>query len=140
MKDKKNQLEKLLENELICFKEILYKTQQVSREEDTPSTESLVNLLKYRDNQIELIKKLESDRKSLDTIKNDVSNKERIDFVKKEIKFVALKLVEIDAKMLYLLAMKKEEIVKGLCIHSDNDTRDKSVQSSGKQLIDITLD
>ena len=48
MKDKKNQLEKLLENELICFKEILYKTQQVSREEDTPSTESLVNLLKYR--------------------------------------------------------------------------------------------
>ena len=89
MKDKKNQLEKLLENELICFKEILYKTQQVSREEDTPSTESLVNLLKYRDNQIELIKKLESDRKSLDTIKNDVSNKERIDFVKKEEEYIA---------------------------------------------------
>ena len=140
MNDKKNQLEKLLENELICFKEILYKTQQVSRGEDTPSMESLVNLLKYRDNQIDLIKKLESDRKSLDTIKNDVSNNERIDFVKKEIKFVALKLVEIDAKMLDLLAMKKEEIVKGLCVHSDNSTRDKSFRSSGKQLIDITLD
>ena len=67
-------------------------------------------------------------------------NIEKINSVKKEIKFVALKLVEIDAKMLDLLAMKKEEIVKGLCVHSDNNTRDKSIRSSGKQLIDITLD
>jgi hypothetical protein len=64
----------------------------------------------------------------------------KVDSIKKEIKYIALKLVEIDAKMLDLLAIKKEKIIKGLCAHTDSKGRDGSVHSSKKQLIDITLD
>ena len=136
----KNQLEKLLESELVCFKEILYKTQQVDNNGNSQSMGSLMELLDYRDNQIGLIKKLETERKTLECF--DISNNQqtKVDTIKKEIKYIALKLVEIDAKLLDLLAMKKEKIVKGLCSHTDSKGRDRSIQSSRKQLIDITLD
>ena len=136
----KNQLAKLLENELICFKEILYKTQQVNKGEDSPSTGSLMQLLGYRDNQIGLIKKLETERRSLENYVISDGQQSKIDSIKKEIKYIALKLVEIDAKMLDFLAIKKEEIIKGLCANTDSKGRDRSIRSSRKQLIDITLD
>ena len=136
----KNQLEELLEDELICFKEILYKTQQVNKGEDSPSMGSLMKLLGYRDNQIGLIKKLETKRKSLEKFIISNNQQSKVDSIKKEIKYIALKLVEIDAKLLDLLAIKKEEIIKGLCAHTDIKGRDRSIRSSRKQLIDITLD
>ena len=64
----------------------------------------------------------------------------KVDTIKKEIKYIALKLVEIDAKMLDFLAMKKEEIIKELCSHTDSIGRDRSIRLSRKQIIDITLD
>ena len=64
MSKNKTQLEKLLESELVCFKEILYKTQQVDNKGNSQSTVSLMELLDYRDNQIGLIKKLETERKT----------------------------------------------------------------------------
>ena len=51
----KTQLEKLLESELVCFKEILYKTQQVDNKGNSQSTESLMGLLDYRDNPLHVI-------------------------------------------------------------------------------------
>ena len=140
MKNKKNKLEKLLKNELVCFKEILYKTQQVSSSDDLQSIESISYLLNHRDKQIELIKKLESDRKSLNALNDDVKNAQLIESLKKEIKNVALKLVQIDANMLDLIAMRKEEIIKGLCLHADNSSIDRSNSQSGRHIIDITLD
>ena len=107
---------------------------------NSQSTVSLMELLDYRDNQIGLIKKLETERKTLECF--DISNNQqtKVDTIKKEIKYIALKLVEIDAKLLDLIAMKKENIVKELCVHTDNIGRDRSIQSSRKKLIDITLD
>ena len=135
-----NQLEELLEDELICFKEILYKTQQVNKGETSLSTQSVMKLLGYRDTQIGLIKKLETERKSLEKFIISDYQQSKVDSIKKEIKYIALKLVEIDAKMLDLLAIKKEKIIKGLCAHTDSKGRGGSVHSSKKQLIDITLD
>lgn len=79
-------------------------------------------------------------RKSLESSSNFKIEKEKINYLKKEIKGIALKLVEMDAKMLDLLVMKKEEIVKGLCVHSDNTYKDRFVRPFRKQIVDITLD
>tara|TARA_B100001013_G_scaffold242761_1_gene149965 strand:- start:89 stop:511 length:423 start_codon:yes stop_codon:yes gene_type:complete len=140
MKKNKNQLEDLLKNELICFKEILYKTQQVNKGETSLSTQSVMKLLGYRDTQIGLIKKLERERKTLENFIISDHQQSKVDAIKKEIKYIALKLVEIDAKLLDFLAIKKEEIIKGLCSHTDSIGRDRSIRSSRKQIIDITLD
>tara|TARA_B100001123_G_C15345850_1_gene1037091 strand:+ start:2769 stop:3191 length:423 start_codon:yes stop_codon:yes gene_type:complete len=136
----KDQLEQLLENELTCFKEILYKTQQVDIIKPPQSTSSMMELLDFRDSQIVLIKKMEIERKKIKQF--DISNnqKMKVATLKKEIKQIALKLVEIDAKLLDLLAMKKENIVKGLCSNTDNKGRDGFANPSSKQLIDITLE
>ena len=99
-----------------------------------------MKLLGYRDTQIGLIKKLETERKSLEKFIISDYQQSKVDSIKKEIKYIALKLVEIDAKMLDLLAIKKEKIIKGLCAHTDSKGRGGSVRSSKKQLIDITLD
>ena len=140
MKKNKNQLEDLLQNELICFKEILYKTQEVNKGEASLSTQSVMKLLGHRDTQIRLIKKLERERKTIENFIISDHQQSKVDSIKKEIKYIALKLVEIDAKMLDLLAIKKEKIIKGLCAHTDSKGRGGSVHSSKKQLIDITLD
>ncbi|HJM47028.1 MAG TPA: hypothetical protein QGH56_04335 [Candidatus Marinimicrobia bacterium] len=140
MDKNKDQLEELLKNELVCFKEILYKTQEVNEGETALSTKSLVKLLGHRDTQIGLIKKLEKERKILDNFIISDQQKLKVDTIKKEIKYIALKLVEIDAKMLDYLAMKKEEIIKELSSHTDSIGRDRSIRSSRKQIIDITLD
>ena len=140
MDKNKDQLEDLLRNELVCFKEILYKTQEVNKGETSLSTKSLVKLLGHRDTQIGLIKKLEKERKILDNYIISDQQKLKVDTIKKEIKYIALKLVEIDAKMLDLLAMKKEEIVKELCSYTDSIGRERSTRLSRKQIIDITLD
>ena len=140
MDKNKNQLEELLRNELVCFKEILYKTQEVNEGETALSTKSLVKLLGNRDTQIGLIKKLEKERKILDNYIISEQQQLKVDTIKKEIKYIALKLVEIDAKMLDLLAMKKEEIVKELCSYTDSIGRERSTRLSRKQIIDITLD
>ena len=140
MDKNKNQLEELLRNELVCFKEILYKTQEVNEGETALSTKSLVKLLGDRDTQIGLIKKLEKERKILDNYIISEQQQLKVDTIKKEIKYIALKLVEIDAKMLDLLAMKKEEIVKELCSYTDTIGRERSTRLSRKQIIDITLD
>ena len=140
MDKNKNQLEELLRNELVCFKEILYKTQEVNEGETALSTKSLVKLLGNRDTQIGLIKKLEKERKILDNFIISEQQQLKVDTIKKEIKYIALKLVEIDAKMLDYLAMKKEEIIKELSSHTDSIGRDRSIRSSRKQIIDITLD
>lgn len=140
MDKNKNQLEELLRNELVCFKEILYKTQEVNEGETALSTKSLVKLLGDRDTQIGLIKKLEKERKILDNYIISDQQQLKVDTIKKEIKYIALKLVEIDAKMLDLLAMKKEEIVKELCSYTDTIGRERSTRLSRKQIIDITLD
>ncbi len=140
MDKNKNQLEELLRNELVCFKEILYKTQEVNEGETALSTKSLVKLLGNRDTQIGLIKKLEKERKILDNYIISEQQQLKVDTIKKEIKYIALKLVEIDAKMLDFLAIKKEEIIKELCSRTDSIGRDRSVRSSRKQIIDITLD
>ena len=140
MKKNKNQLEDLLQNELICFKEILYKTQEVNKGEASLSTQSVMKLLGHRDTQIRLIKKLERERKTIENFIISDHQQSKVDAIKKEIKYIALKLVEIDAKMLDLLAIKKEKIIKGLCAHTDSKGRDGSVHSSKKQLLDITLD
>ena len=140
MDKNKDQLENLLRNELVCFKEILYKTQEVNKGETSLSTKSLVKLLGHRDTQIGLIKKLEKERKILDNYIISDQQKLKVDTIKKEIKYIALKLVEIDAKMLDLLAMKKEEIVKELCSYTDTIGRERSTRLSRKQIIDITLD
>ena len=125
---------------MVCFKEILYKTQEVNEGETALSTKSLVKLLGHRDTQIGLIKKLEKERKILDNFIISDQQKLKVDTIKKEIKYIALKLVEIDAKMLDYLAMKKEEIIKELSSHTDSIGRDRSIRSSRKQIIDITLD
>jgi len=140
MEKTKDQLEQLLENELTCFKEILYKTQQVDTINNPQSTTSIRELLDFRDSQILLIKKMEIERKKMELF--DISNNQRmkVESIKKEIKQAALKLVEIDASLLDLLAIKKENIVKGLCSNTDNKGRDRSANPSGKQLIDITLE
>ena len=140
MKKTKDQLEQLLENELTCFKEILYKTQQVNTIKSPQSTTSIMELLDFRDFQIGSIKKLEIERKKMEQY--DISNNQtmKLESIKKEIKQTALKLVEIDANLLDLLAIKKENIVKGLCSNTDNKGRDRSANPSGKQLIDITLE
>ena len=140
MEKNKDQLEELLRNELVCFKEILYKTQAVNKGETSLSTKSLMKLLGYRDTQIGLIKKLETERKSLEKFIISDYQQSKVDSIKKEIKYIALKLVEIDAKLLDFLAIKKEEIIKGLCSHTDSIGRDRSIRSSRKQIIDITLD
>ena len=140
MKKNKNQLEDLLQNELICFKEILYKTQEVNKGEASLSTQSVMKLLGHRDTQIRLIKKLERERKTLENFIISDHQQSKVDSIKKEIKYIALKLVEIDAKLLDFLAIKKEEIIKGLCSHTDSIGRDRSIRSSRKQIIDITLD
>ena len=140
MDKNKDQLEDLLRNELVCFKEILYKTQEVNKGETSLSTKSLVKLLGHRDTQIGLIKKLEKERKILDNYIISDRQQLKVDTIKKEIKYIALKLVEIDAKMLDLLAMKKEEIVKELCSYTDTIGRERSTRLSRKQIIDITLD
>ena len=140
MDKNKDQLEELLKNELVCFKVILYKTQEVNEGETALSTKSLVKLLGHRDTQIGLIKKLEKERKILDNFIISDQQKLKVDTIKKEIKYIALKLVEIDAKMLDYLAMKKEEIIKELSSHTDSIGRDRSIRSSRKQIIDITLD
>ena len=140
MDKNKDQLEELLKNELVCFKEILYKTQEVNEGETALSTKSLVKLLGHRDTQIGLIKKLEKERKILDNFIISEQQQLKVDTIKKEIKYIALKLVEIDAKMLDFLAIKKEEIIKELCSRTDSIGRDRSVRSSRKQIIDITLD
>ena len=72
----------------------------------------------------------------------NISNNQetKVDSIKKEIKSIAIELVGIDAKLLDLIAMKKENIVKELCVHTDNIGRDRSIQTSRKKLIDITLD
>ena len=140
MDKNKDQLENLLRNELVCFKEILYKTQEVNKGEISLSTKSLVKLLGHRDTQIGLIKKLEKERKILDNYIISDQQQLKVDTIKKEIKYIALKLVEIDAKMLDLLAMKKEEIVKELCSYTDTIGRERSTRLSRKQIIDITLD
>jgi len=140
MDKNKDQLEELLKNELVCFKEILYKTQEVNEGETALSTKSLVKLLGNRDTQIGLIKKLEKERKILDNYIISEQQQLKVDTIKKEIKYIALKLVEIDAKMLDFLAIKKEEIIKELCSRTDSIGRDRSVRSSRKQIIDITLD
>ena len=140
MDKNKDQLEELLKNELVCFKEILYKTQEVNEGETALSTKSLVKLLGHRDTQIGLIKKLEKERKILDNFIISDQQKLKVDTIKKEIKYIALKLVEIDAKMLDYLAMKKEEIIKELSSHTDSIGRDRSIRLSRKQIIDITLD
>ena len=140
MDKNKDQLEELLKNELVCFKEILYKTQEVNEGETALSTKSLVKLLGNRDTQIGLIKKLEKERKILDNYIISEQQQLKVDTIKKEIKYIALKLVEIDAKMLDFLAIKKEEIIKGLCSHTDSIGRDRSIRLSRKQIIDITLD
>ena len=140
MKKNKDQLENLLRNELVCFKEILYKTQEVNTGESSLSTKSLMKLLGNRDTQIGLIKKLETERKSLEKFIISDYQQSKVDSIKKEIKYIALKLVEIDAKLLDFLAIKKEEIIKGLCAHTDSKGRDGYIRSSKKQLIDITLD
>ena len=140
MKKTKDQLEQLLENELICFKEILYKTQQIDTIKSPQSTSSIMELLDFRDSQIILSKKMELERKKIDQF--DISNNQqmKVGSLRKEIKQTALKLVEIDAKLLDLLAMKKENIVKELCSNTDNRSRDGYVNPSSKQLIDITLE
>jgi len=140
MKKTKDQLEQLLENELTCFKEILYKTQQVNTIKSPQSTTSIMELLDFRDFQIGSIKKLEIERKKMEQY--DISNNQtmKLESIKKEIKQTALKLVEIDANLLDLLAIKKENIVKGLCSNTDNIGRNRSANPSGKQLIDITLE
>ena len=140
MSKNKTQLEKLLESELVCFKEILYKTQQVDNKGNSQSTVSLMELLDYRDNQIGLIKKLETERKTLEGYNISNNQETKGDSIKKEIKAIAIELVGIDAKLVDLIAMKKENIVKELCVHTDNIGRDRSIQTSRKKLIDITLD
>ena len=140
MDKNKDQLEELLRNELVCFKEILYKTQEVNNGETSLSTKSLLTLLEHRDTQIGLIKKLEKERKTLDKYIISDQQQLKVDTIKKEIKYIALKLVEIDAKMLDFLAMRKEEIIKELCSHTDSIGRDRSIRSSRRQIIDITLD
>ena len=140
MDKNKDQLEELLKNELVCFKEILYKTQEVNEGETALSTKSLVKLLGHRDTQIGLIKKLEKERKILDNYIISEQQQLKVDTIKKEIKYIALKLVKIDAKLLDFLAIKKEEIIKGLCSHTDTIGRDRSIRLSRKQIIDITLD
>ena len=87
-----------------------------------------------------MIKKLETERKTLECYNISNNQETKVDSIKKEIKSIAIELVGIDAKLLDLIAMKKENIVKELCVHTDNIGRDRSIQTSRKKLIDITLD
>ena len=85
-------MEDLLKNELVCFKEILYKTQQVNKGESSLSSKSLMKLLGYRDTQIGLIKKLEKERKTLDNFIISDLQQSKVDAIKKKLNILLLNL------------------------------------------------
>ncbi len=130
-----NLLKTLLQEELSCFKEILYQTQEYQKNLDKRTTDALLDLLDEREMRINLINRLENERKKLEL--NAPEFEPVIDSIKKDIKDIALNLVRVDAELLDILAMSKENIIKELSQTTKNKNMMNSYRDETSRFIDI---
>ncbi len=106
----------LLEQELMCFHEIMAKTQEIIDDSDTVSLKSILELLDTRDHWINRIKELENHKANMDVSLTD-SEYSRL---MKQISMIAKSLVVTDARLFDILQIKKMNVVKEMGKIADN--------------------
>ncbi len=111
-----NSAQLLLEQELLCFHEIMAKTQDILDDSDTISLKSILDLLDIRDHWIERLKHLETKRVNSSISKSDLKKTQLF----QQISAIAKSLVVTDAKLLDLLQVKKMNVVKEMGKIADN--------------------
>lgn len=130
-----NLLETLLQEELSCFKEILFQTQTLQNGMNTQVTETVLELLEERELRINLINRLENERLKLELCTNEFQPV--IETIKGDIKDIALNLVRIDAELMDILAAKKEEIAKELKYSSKVINAGHLISKDKSRFIDV---
>jgi ABC-type ATPase with predicted acetyltransferase domain len=98
----------LLEQEMVCFHDIMAKTQEIINHSDTISLKSILELLDMRDHWIERLKQLES-QKDLQRVAGTELKRSKLG---RQIASIAKSLVVTDAKLLDILQIRKMNIVK----------------------------
>ncbi len=100
----------LLEQELQCFHQIMDHTQDILDESDAFSMEAILNLLDKRDLWIEEIRRLETKLQQQTPWTSSRNNQK----LRAEINAMAKSLVVTDARLLDILQMKKNGMIKEL--------------------------
>ena len=98
----------LLEQELQCFHQIMYKTQEVLDDSGSYSLRAILDLMDIRDFWIEKIKALEERQKLLGAFDENG----QVEGLREQIQALAKSLVVTDAKLLDILQMKKLGVIK----------------------------
>ena len=132
---KNDRLKKLLQEELSCFKEILEQTWAFQLNLNERTTDALWDLLDEREIRINLIYRLENERKKLEL--KSTEYEPVVARIKEDIKDIALNLVQVDAEFLNILAMSKDNIVKELFQTTDNKNMMNSQREQTSRFIDI---
>ncbi len=106
----------LLEQELVCFHEIMAKTQEIMDESDTISLKSILELLDARDLWIDRLRQLEKKKNALQMDEQEMKKSKIV----KQLCSIAKSLVVTDAKLLDILHVRKMNAVKEMGKIADN--------------------
>ncbi len=138
MNHNQTEVESILKEELDCFKNILLETKEVIKQKESffknsVTLDRMEILLESRERWIELLKRLEEQKEKFAFSQIDFYN------TRKEISKIAHTLVEIDAKILDILQIKKIETIKEITKLVDNSSRNTNSNryTSVPRLIDI---
>ena len=104
----------LLEQELMCFHEIMSRTQEILDDSDSISLKSILNLLDVRDHWIDRLKELETQKSEFDV------SEAKHDKLLQQISAIAKSLVVTDARLFDILQIKKMNVVKEMGKIADN--------------------
>ena len=119
--------QRLLEQELQCFHEIMDRTQDIIEEADTLSLKSILELLDVREHWITEIKRLEDARSDMNIPRSQWKRNELME----EISQLAKSLVVTDAKLLDILQIRKMNTVKEMGKMADNRGKATNAMQSG---------
>jgi len=129
-------VEKLLNQELICFNRIMNETGKFLNESGTFSVDAFMSLLDEREGWIGLIKQAENELKTLKLSCNEDYGSQ----LRQEIAAISRTLIMIDAKILDVLQMKKLQTIKEMTKLVDKQSAGGEIWSSrlGKaKLLDL---
>ncbi|MEA3287483.1 MAG: hypothetical protein U9Q77_08945 [Candidatus Marinimicrobia bacterium] len=119
----------LLEQEMVCFHEIMAKTQEIINDSDTISLKSILELLDTRDHWIDRLRHLELQK---DSLRMDGAELRRSK-LGRQISSIAKSLVVTDAKLLDILQIRKMNVVKEMGKIADTRGEATNVMKDAQQ-------
>lgn len=119
----------LLEQELDCFHQIMYRTQEVLDDSDSASLKTILDLLDIRDYWIDKIKVLESQMNQI----GEFEDSGAVNQLRNRIQALAKSLVVTDAKLFDILQLKKLGVIKELGKLAENSNRTEKSMRRNQQ-------